>query len=169
MKKLLLLLLLAAPVRADITQTLQSVVSVKVDAASTAADRVATALTISGTNVTPTSGGTAGAIGTLNLGSITSGVPSVEADTTFVVTNAGDNFSVTENLIVGDTIPSLLSATVTSGVIPSLPVFGSTTSTAGGVAGTLAATLDSGHTMTVTSGGAGTTGTAQATITIEVD
>ena len=169
MKKLFLLLLLAAPVRADITQTLQSVVSVKVDAASTAADRVATALTISGTNVTPTSGGTAGAIGTLNLGSVTSGVPSVEADTTFVVTNAGDNFSVTENLIVGDTIPSLLSATVTSGVIPSLPVFGSTTSTAGGVAGTLAATLDSGHTMTVTSGGAGTTGTAQATITIEVD
>ena len=169
MKKLLLLLLLAAPVRADITQTLQSVVSVKVDAASTAADRVATALTISGTNVTPTSGGTAGAIGTLNLGSVTSGVPSVEADTTFVVTNAGDNFSVTENLIVGDTIPSLLSATVTSGVIPSLPVFGSTTSTAGGVAGTLAATLDSGHTMTITSGGAGTTGTAQATITIEVD
>lgn len=169
MKKLLLLLLLAAPVRADITQTLQSVVSVKVDAASTAADRVATALTISGTNVTPTSGGTAGAIGTLNLGSVTSGVPSVEADTTFVVTNAGDNFSVTENLIVGDTIPSLLSATVTSGVIPSLPVFGSTTSTAGGVASTLAATLDSGHTMTVTSGGAGTTGTAQATITIEVD
>ena len=169
MKKFLLLLLLAAPVRADITQTLQSVVSVKVDAASTAADRVATALTISGTNVTPTSGGTAGAIGTLNLGSVTSGVPSVEADTTFVVTNAGDNFSVTENLIVGDTIPSLLSATVTSGVIPSLPVFGSTTSTAGGVAGTLAATLDSGHTMTITSGGAGTTGTAQATITIEVD
>ena len=169
MKKLLLLILLAAPVRADITQTLQSVVSVKVDAASTAADRVATALTISGTNVTPTSGGTAGAIGTLNLGSVTSGVPSVEADTTFVVTNAGDNFSVTENLIVGDTIPSLLSATVTSGVIPSLPVFGSTTSTAGWVAGSLAATLDSGHTMTVTSGGAGTTGTAQATITIEVD
>jgi len=169
MNKLLLLLFLAAPVRADITQTLQSVVSVKVDAASSAANRVATALTISGTNVTPTSGGTAGAIGTLNLGSVTSGVPSVEADTTFVVTNAGDNFSVTENLIVGDTIPSLLSATVTSGVIPSLPVFGSTTSTAGGVAGTLAATLDSGHTMTVTSGGAGTTGTAQATITIEVD
>tara|TARA_Y100001970_G_scaffold269274_1_gene361510 strand:+ start:4747 stop:5256 length:510 start_codon:yes stop_codon:yes gene_type:complete len=169
MKNFLFLLLLAAPVRADITQTLQSVVSVKVDAASSAADRVATALTISGTNVTPTSGGTAGAIGTLNLGSVTSGVPSVEADTTFVVTNAGDNFSVTENLIVGDTIPSLLSATVTSGVIPSLPVFGSTTSTAGGVAGSLAATLDSGHTMTVTSGGAGTTGTAQATITIEVD
>ena len=169
MKKLLLLLLLAAPVRADITQTLQSVVSVKVDAASSAANRVATALTISGTNVTPTSGGTAGALGTLNMGSIASGVPALEADTTFVVTNAGDNFSVTENLIVGDTIPSLLSATVTSGVIPSLPVFGSTTSTAGGVAGTLAATLDSGHTMTVTSGGAGTTGTAQATITIEVD
>ena len=169
MNKLFLLLLLAAPVRADITQTLQSVVSVKVDAASSAANRVATALTISGTNVTPTSGGTAGAIGTLNLGSVTSGVPSVEADTTFVVTNAGDNFSVTENLIVGDTIPSLLSATVTSGVVPSLPVFGDTTTTAGGVASTLAATLDSGHTMTVTSGGAGTTGTAQATITIEVD
>ena len=49
MKKFLILLLLAAPVRADITQTLQSVVSVKVDAASSAANRVATALTISGT------------------------------------------------------------------------------------------------------------------------
>tara|TARA_Y100001951_G_C11190767_1_gene211383 strand:+ start:220 stop:729 length:510 start_codon:yes stop_codon:yes gene_type:complete len=169
MKKFLLLLLLAAPVRADITQTLQSVVSVKVDAASSAANRVATALTISGTNVTPTSGGTAGAIGTLNMGSIVSGVPALEADTTFVVTNAGDNFSVTENLVVGDTIPSLLSATVTAGVVPSLPVFGDTTTTSGGVAGTLAATLDSGHTMAIVSGGAGTTGTAQATITIEVD
>ena len=169
MKKFLILLLLAAPVRADITQTLQSVVSVKVDAASSAANRVATALTISGTNVTPTSGGTAGALGTLNMGSIASGVPALEADTTFVVTNAGDNFSVTENLIVGDTIPSLLSATVTSGVVPSMPVFGDTTTTAGGVAGSLATTLDSGHVMTVTAGGAGTTGTAQATITIEVD
>ena len=169
MNKLFLLLFLAAPVRADITQTLQSVVSVKVDAASSAANRVATALTISGTNVTPTSGGTAGALGTLNMGSIVSGVPALEADTTFVVTNAGDNFSVTENLIVGDTIPSLLSATVTSGVVPSMPVFGDTTTSDGGVAGTLAATLDSVHVMTVTSGGAGTTGTAQATITIEVD
>ena len=169
MNKLFLLLFLAAPVRADITQTLQSVVSVKVDAASSAANRVATALTISGTNVTPTSGGTAGALGTLNMGSIASGLPALEADTTFVVTNAGDNFSVTENLIVGDTIPSLSSSTVTAGVVPSLPVFGDTTTTAGGVAGTLAATLDSGHVMPVTAGGAGTTGTAQATITIEVD
>jgi hypothetical protein len=50
-----------------------------------------------------------------------------------------------------------------------MPVFGDTTTTAGGVAGSLAATLDSGHVMTVTAGGAGTTGTAQATITIEVD
>ena len=40
-------------------------------------------------------------------------------------------------------------------------MLGDTTTTSGGVAGSLAGTLDSGHTMTVTAGGAGTSAVGQ--------
>jgi len=53
-------------------------------------------------------------------------------------------------------------------VAASLPAFGSVTTTAGGVAGALAGTIDSAGTMSLTAGGAGTSATGQfvAEITI---
>tara|TARA_Y100001938_G_scaffold65078_1_gene90446 strand:+ start:646 stop:1155 length:510 start_codon:yes stop_codon:yes gene_type:complete len=169
MKKLFLLLLLATPASADITQTLQSVVSVKVDQAYSDTQRIGSSITISGNNVTPASGGTDDALGTLDMSSITAGVPDLEGDTTFSVTNNGDSFSVTETYIEADAIPTVLSTTVTDGVVSSLPILGDTTTYSGGDVGSLDASLDSGQTMSITAGNAGTTGTMQSSITIEID
>ena len=58
---------------------------------------------------------------------------------------------------------------VSSGVVTSLPMLGNTTTTSGGVAGSLAGTIASDGAMTITAGGAGTTATGQVVLSIEVD
>ena len=81
MKRLLLLLLLAAPVHADMRHSIKSSATIQLDAAYSSANRVGTTLTVSGSNVTPSttvSGTTtANAIGSLTLSSLTAGVPAV--------------------------------------------------------------------------------------------
>ena len=54
------------------------------------------------------------------------------------------------------------------GVATALPVFGETTTTAGGYTGGLAGTITSGGTVTLTAGGAGTTATGQVTSTLTI-
>ena len=102
---------------------------------------------------------------------ITNGVPTVDYDTSFNVVNTGDAFSASETYIEADAIPSLLSATVTNGVVPSLPLLGKNTVTSGGDVGSVAITLDSGQALTVNLSdmGAGTTATLQSTITLGLD
>ena len=69
--------------------------------------------------------------------------------------------SYSESYTEGDDVPTVLSTTVTSGVVPALPVFGNTTTTSGGVAGTLAGTIATDGALTITAGGAGTTAIGQ--------
>ena len=174
MSKLLLLLFLAAPaVKADITHTLQSIVSVSTVGASSTANRVGSTISVSGSNVTPTANTVGGAIGSLDLADagITNGVPTVSYDTSFVVTTAGDSFSVSESYIQADAIPSLLGGTVTNGVVTALPVFGDTVSISGGDPGSVTMSLASDQAMAVslTDMGAGTTATLQSTMSLEID
>ena len=153
MKALLLLAfaLLVAPAKADITHKIQSSISLTVDGAASAATKIGSSYSVSGSNVTlDTAGG---------LGSLTSGSAVGYTPASYSVTTAGDAFSFTESFNEGDNVPS--ATTVTSGVVGSLPMLGDTTTTSGGVAGSLAGTLDSGHTMTVTAGGAGTSAVGQ--------
>ena len=63
------------------------------------------------------------------------------------------------NLIEGDK-PSTGSS-VSTGVIGTLPAFGNTVTSAGGVAGSLAGTVGNDGAMTITAGGAGTRVTGQ--------
>jgi len=170
---LLPLVFLLSPARADITHTMQSVVSVSTVGASTTANRVGTTVSLQGSNVTPTSNSVAGAIGSLDLADagITSGIPTVDHDTTFSVTTAGDSWSVQETYLEGDAQPSLLSGTVTDGVMPALPIFSDVTSISGGDPGSVTMTLASDQAMTVSLAdmGAGTTATMQSTISLEID
>jgi len=174
MKKLLTLLLLFSPsvALADINHSIQNVVSVSTLGASSTANRIGTTFSASGTNVTPTAGDTANAIGTLDLtdAQITNGIPTIDATTTYAVTNSGDAWSVSESYIQGDAIPST-GMTVTNGTVPALVVFGDTTTFAGGNIGTTAMTMDSGGTMTVnlSATGAGVTAQMSNTIKLEID
>ena len=156
MKRALLALaasLLAAPAQADITHKIQSSVSLSVDGAGSVAIRQPSSMAVSGSNVT---------LGTApTLDALTSGTALGYTPGAYSITTAGDSFSYSESYTEGDDVPTVLSTTVTSGVVPALPVFGNTTTTSGGVAGTLAGTVDSGGAITVTAGGAGTTAIGQ--------
>ena len=156
MKKALLALaasLLAAPAQADITHRIQSSVSLSVDGAGSVAIRQPSSMAVSGSNVT---------LGTApTLSSLTSGTALGYTPGAYSITTAGDAFSYSESYTEGDDVPTVLSTTVTAGVVPALPVFGNTTTTSGGVSGTLAGTVATDGAITVTAGGAGTTAIGQ--------
>jgi len=175
MKKLIPFLFIVsspAAVLADISHSIQNIVSVSTLGASSTANRVGTTFSASGTNVTPTASETANAIGTLDLtdNQITNGVPTIDSTTTYAVTTAGDAWSVSESYIQGDAIPTA-GTTVTNGVVPALQIFGDTTTVSGGDIGTTAMTMDSGGAMTVnlSATGAGVTAQMSNTIKLEID
>jgi len=177
MKRLLIpfaFFLIAIPTKADIKHTMQNIVSVSTLGASSTANRIASSLTITGTNVTPTANDVSNAIGTLDLSDdgISHGVPTVDYDTSFAVTNSGDSFALSETYIEADPINSnFLGITVTDGKIPALPIFGSTESVAGGEIGSTEMAMDSGGVMsvTLTDAGAGVTAQMSTTISLDID
>ena len=148
----------ATPAQADLTHRIQSSISLSVDAAASAANRIASSYSVSGNNVTLD---TAGGLGTLSAGSA---VGYTAAD--YSITTVGDAFSFSESFIEGDNVPSATS--LTSGVAGSLPMLGNTTTTAGGVAGTLAGTIASDHNISLTAGGAGTSAVGQMVTEIKL-
>ena len=159
MKKLLLLpLLLASPIYADITSTITSSVKLEVAAPGTTADRMGNSYSVSGTGVTTTDGSTAGSVG--GLGAVTNGVNAYTAITASQLTD-GESFSYTVSHSAGDLVPTSLT-------VGEVSPFGDQTSTSAGVASTLAGTVDN-HVVTVTAGGAGTTATGQYVTSLTVD
>ena len=142
-----------SPASADITHAIKSSISLTVDGAASQSIRQPSSLAVSGSNVTL---GTPPVLGTLTSGTALGYTPGA-----YSITTAGDSFSYSESYIEGDDVPTVLSTTVTAGVVPALPIFGNTTTTAGGVAGTLAGTLATDGAMTITAGGAGTTAIGQ--------
>ena len=145
------LTVLALPAQADITNKIQSSISLSVDGAGSVAARIPSTYSVSGNNITL---GTAGGLGTLTAGSAVGYTP---AD--YSITTAGDAFSFTESFIEGDATPS--ATTVSSGVVGSLPMLGSTTTTSGGVAGSLAGTIATDGAISIQAGGSGTTAIGQ--------
>lgn len=154
MKRLALLaiaLSFAPAAHADISHKIQSSIQLTVDGAASQASRIGSTLSTSGNNVTL---GTAPTLGSLTPASAIGYTPG-----DWSVTTAGDAFSYSESFIEGDATPS--ATTVTSGVTPTLPMLGNTTTSSGGVAGTLAGTIASDSAITLTAGGAGTTAIGQ--------
>ena len=149
------LLLFAAPVKADITHKLTSSVQLQVNAAATNVERIGTSYSVSGNNVTtqytPDGGSATNSVGALT---ITSGVGSIPTLSSVQAT-AGESFSFTQSFTQGDAIVS--SAPTVGAVSP----LSSQTSTSAGTAGSLAGTIDSSSTITLTGGGAGTSATGQ--------
>lgn len=149
----------APAAHADITHKIQSSIQLTVDGAASQATRIGSSYSVSGSNITLD---TAGGLGALTAGSA---VGYTAAD--YSVTTAGDAFSFSESFTEGDATPSATS--VTSGVVASIPMLGSTTTTSGGVAGTLAGTIASDGAMTITAGGAGTTAIGQVILSVTAD
>ena len=136
---------LAAPAHADIINRISSSVQLTVDGAGSVSTRIPSSMAISGNNVTL---GTVPGLKTHSAGTALGYTPGA-----FTITTAGDAFSYSEAYTEGDNVPTV--------VVPKLPIFGNTTTTSGGVAGTLAGTIATDGALTITAGGAGTTAIGQ--------
>ena len=161
MKKLLLLAALCVPSAAycDIQSTITSSVKLESLSAATSADKIGSSYSISGTNITTTSGDAASVGG---FGSVTNGVPAVTMPSA-TQTTAGETFSYTQSYLEGD---------ATAGSAPTVGTVGNfsdLTSTAAGSVGTAAVTLDH-HTMALDGGtGTGIVFTGQFVTDLTVD
>ena len=142
---------MAAPAQADIVHKITSSVQLTVDGAGSVADRIGSSYAVSGSNISLDSVG--------GLGSLTAGSAVGYTPAGYSVTTAGDAFSFTESFLEGDATPS--ATTVSSGVVTALPMLGSTTTTSGGVAGSLAGSIATDGAISITPGGAGTTAIGQ--------
>ena len=165
MKRLLALAVVisAAPAHADISHKIQSSIQLQVDGAASAATRVPTVYTVSGSGVTTSDGTNTGALG--GFGTVTNGIPAVTQVTASQATS-GSAFSFSASYIEGDSPSS--GTTVSSGVVTSLPSYGTVTTSSGGVAGSLAGTISSAHAVTGTAGGAGTSFVGQQVTEITI-
>ena len=155
----LLILLISPTAKADLVHRLSTSTQLTVNGAATAAERVGSTYTVSGSNIK---------VGTGNsdvFGGLTAGTATAAATMkagTYDVNTVGSAFSFSESWTQGDAIPAMgAGVDVTSGVVADMPAFGSTTTQSGGVAGTLAGTITSAGVVTLTAGGAGTTATGQ--------
>ena len=152
MKKLFLLLLLASPVKADMTHNITTSTQLTVNGAYTDASRIGSTYTVSGSNIKVAddahfgklTAGTATAAATLDVGAYDQHV-------------VGSAFSFSESWTQGDaTNPIGSGVDVTSGVVADMPAYGEVLTMSGGVAGSLAGTITSAGVVTLTAGGANT-------------
>ena len=158
MKKLFLLLLLASPVKADMTHNITTSTQLTVNGAYTDSNRIGSTYAVSGSNIKVASGDD-------HFGKLIapSGNTAATLDPgTYDINTAGAAFSFSESFSAGDNVnPIGTGVDVTSGVVADMPAYGNVTTQSGGVAGTLAGTITSAGVITLTAGGAGTSATGQ--------
>ena len=152
MKKLFLLLLLASPLKADMTHNITTSTQLTVNGAYTDSNRIGSTYAVSGSNIKVStdqhfgklvapSGNTAA---TLDVG-------------TYEMNTVGSAFSFSESFTAGDNVNAIGSGVdVTSGVVADMPAYGEVLTMSGGVAGSLAGTITSAGVVTLTAGGANT-------------
>ena len=160
----LLALGVIAPAKADLVHQISSSVQLSVDAAAAQTTRLPSSYSVSGTGVSTTDGTTAGVVG--GFGSVTNGVPAITSITASQSTS-GNAFSFSQSYTEGDST-STTSTSLTNGAVTALPLLGQTTTTGGGVAGSLAGTVTSAHAVTATAGGAGTSVIGQTTTSLTI-
>ena len=161
MKKLLLLLFLAAPsANADLTHSITSSAQLTVNAAVTQAERIGSSFSISGTGVDVTDGTTAG---TLSAGTISSGVYSPGTIAATQNATSGESFSFSQSYTQADAVPTSAPS------VGAVGNFSDVTSHATGTAGSLAGSVTSAGVVTLTPGSGGTvaTGSVVSSVTVK--
>ena len=158
---LITLLAFSPAAHSDIIHKIQSSVQLQVDGAASAATKIGSSYSVQGSNVTLD---TAGGLGTLTTGEAVGYTP---AD--YSITTAGDAFSFTETFLEGDDALGASNVTTSTGNVDSLPTYGQTTTTSGGVAGSLDGTIASDHAIDLTAGAAGTSAIGQIVTELKIE
>ena len=169
MKKLLFPLLLglvaATPLRADVRHSITTSSQLTVNGAYTDASRIGSTYAVSGSNIKVATdqhfgkltAGSATAAATLDVGA-------------YDINTVGSAFSFSETWTQGDAPAAIGSGVdVSSGVVVDMPAYGETLTMSGGVAGSLAGTIVSSGTATVTAGGAGTSAIGSVESLLSID
>ena len=136
-------------------------VQLTVDGPGVQTTRTGSSYSVSGSNVSVTTMG--------GLTDPTSGGnPHTVASGTYGITTAGDAFTLSETAYTGDTVVTTQTTLSSGGRLDTPNLYGESTTSSGGTAGSLAGTLTAGGVPTVTAGGAGTTAIGQRTIELSV-
>jgi len=164
MKKLFLLLLLAAPANADMTHNITTSTQLTVNGAYTDSNRIGSTYAVSGSNIKVATDA--------HFGKLTAGTATTAATLdvgAYDVNTAGAAFSFSESWTQGDaTNPVGSGVDVTSGVVADMPAYGEVLTMSGGVAGTLAGTITSAGVVTLTAGGANTSAVGSVVTSLTV-
>ena len=164
MKKLFLLLLLASPVKADMTHSITTSTQLSVNGAYTDANRIGSTYSVSGSNIKVATDA--------HFGKLTAGTATTAATLdvgAYDVNTAGAAFSFSESWTQGDaTNPIGSGVDVTSGVVADMPAYGEVLTMSGGVAGSLAGTITSAGVVTLTAGGANTSAVGSVVTSLTV-
>lgn len=154
MKKLILAaaFLIAGPTHAyEINSRIVDSVQLKVDGPAVHTQRLGGSYAVSGSNISATSFGGAGGVGTYD------------------VNTAGQDFSFSETYNAADSVSTSQVAIDSDGRFDSPTLYGESTTSIGGSAGSLAGAISAtGGSPTVTAGGPGTTAIAQTSIELSV-
>ena len=164
MKKLFLLLLLASPVKADMTHNITTSTQLTVNGAYTDSNRIGSTYAVSGSNMKVATDA--------HFGKLTAGTATTAATLdvgAYDVNTAGAAFSFSESWNQGDAVNAIGSGVdVTSGVVADMPAYGEVLTMSGGVAGTLAGTITSAGVVTLTAGGANTSAVGSVVTSLTV-
>ena len=166
MKKFIpFLFLLASPAYADLSHSITTSTQLTVNGAYTDASRIGSTYAVSGSNIKVATdqhfgkltAGTATTAATLDVGA-------------YDINTAGSAFSFSETWTQGDATAAIgAGVDVTSGVVADMPAYGETLTMSGGVAGSLAGTIVSSGTATITAGGAGTSAIGSVESLLSID
>lgn len=154
-----IMFLMAAPANADMIHKISSSVQLNVEGPAVQSTRIGSSYSVSGSNVSATLGGLTAPASATAAATMSSG--------TYTQTTAGDAFTFSESFNQGDAIVTTQTA-LSAGQIDQPNIYGNTTTQLGGTAGSLAGTIGSDGSMTLTAGGAGTTATGQFVTEITV-
>tara|TARA_R100000234_G_scaffold117913_1_gene97247 strand:+ start:407 stop:907 length:501 start_codon:yes stop_codon:yes gene_type:complete len=165
MKKLFLLLFLAAPsAYADMTHNITTSTQLTVNGAYTDSNRIGSTYAVSGSNIKVATDA--------HFGKLTAGTATTAATLdvgAYDVNTAGSAFSFSESWTQGDaTNPIGSGVDVTSGVVADMPAYGEVLTMSGGVAGSLAGTINSAGVVTLTAGGANTSAVGSVVTSLTV-
>ncbi len=163
MKRLLALLLVAGASAAnagEIRSTITDSVQLTVEGPAVQSTRIGSQYTVSGSNITATD------LGGLSAGSATA--PAVRTTGDYEVTTDGEAFSFSEYDLTGDVPVTSQSNLSNNGRFDAPNLYGTSVTSIGGSAGTLAGTLSATGVPTVTAGGPGTTAIGQRSVELSV-
>ena len=163
MKKALLilpfLLAIAPSSKADLRHQVTASTQLTVNAAATQAQRIGSSFSAAGSNIDVTDGTTANVI---SAGGITSGIYS-PGTISATVDDPGQAFSFSSSYTQGDAVPTSAPS------VGAVGNFSNVTSTAAGTAGSLAGTILSDQSITLTAGSSGTSAIGQVITELSVD